>query len=553
MKPDTANRNFSGITDELPNWLKQALLSPLSLYQFYRIFLLLILTGSFATHSGPAWLGFFAPKLFLIAIFAYWGLISASLILQISRKLPVDIIIGLIILSDIVVIAILMHASGGITNGMGLLLAISVTAGSLLMRGRLSLLFAAIATLAVLTEQFSEFLFQKRQDTALFEAALLSLAFFAIALLSHSLYQNFRRSEEKAQLALQALDQMANINAHVIDMIQLGILVVEQDGKVLLINQKFREWLSISDLKGNLQLASASPELSAMLTEFIDSKKISCQLPLEIKPDNHTKSLMLQFRYPGQTEKQIILISAEAMNEVEERAQQMKLASLGRLTASIAHEIRNPLSSIRYASQLLSESEGISTSENRLTEIISTNTVRLNQIIENVLQLSRQKKPEPEVIDIAEWIKLFTEKHNDTELSTPISLTIEPENLPFTISVDPSQFEQILSIILHNSKVHFDRHPEALKIDIHCLLEKQFVKIQIIDNGPGISVEHQKHLFEPFFTTRHEGTGLGLHLAREMMQLNRGDILFNNMKPHGSIFTLNFPLITATSNQQDHD
>jgi two-component system sensor histidine kinase PilS (NtrC family) len=195
---------------------------------------------------------------------------------------------------------------------------------------------------------------------------------------------------------------------------------------------------------------------------------------------------------------------------------------------------------------------GMPTSENRLTEIISNNTVRLNQIIENVLQLSRQKKPEPEAINIAEWIKLFIEKHNDTELSTPIRLTIEPENLPPTISVDPSQLEQVMNILLDNSKVHFDRHSGALKIEIHCLLEKQFVKIQVIDNGPGISAEHQEHLFEPFFTTRHEGTGLGLHLAREMMQLNRGDILFNNAKPHGSIFTLKFPLISLTSNQQNH-
>ncbi len=545
--------NFTSVYDELPDWLKQALLSPLNLFQTYRLFLIFILLASYFNKSGPPWLGYFSPDLFITSALSYLGFIITSIILCFSGRSTKPGNIQFIILSDIVFITLMMHASGGITTGMGLMLAISVTAGSLLMQGRMSLLFASMATLAILTEQFSQYFFLAHSPANLFQSALLGTAFFAIALLSHSLGLNLRKSQQTALIAQNALNDMASINENIIEQMAAGVIAVHPDGDVILANHKAQKLLNRQTTGNNLSIADIAPPVSRFFNEFMSTRRHKWDISEPLKNTDATQEFHLTFLklQPLDADSKI-LIFLEDVSEIKKQAQQLKLASVGRLTASIAHEIRNPLSAINYAGQLLEESSDISRTDNRLTGIITSNVSRLNNIIENVLQISRQQQPHKQTTDIHIWLKTQLQRLKETFQLSDSQLQLEDELNNINISIDPMQLEQIFNILIANAKNHFDRDLSEIKIILSTAVNDENIEISCTDNGPGISADDRQHIFEPFFTTKHTGTGLGLHVAREFTEFNNGQMSFTPALHSGSCFKLTFPVIT-TMRDHTHD
>jgi two-component system sensor histidine kinase PilS (NtrC family) len=234
------------------------------------------------------------------------------------------------------------------------------------------------------------------------------------------------------------------------------------------------------------------------------------------------------------------LVFLEDLSEVTQQAQQLKLASIGRLTASIAHEIRNPLGAISHAGQLLSESESMPDADKRLTEIITQNSARLNQTIENVLKLSRRNSAQPDVVSIKPWL---------SEIRTQFlqATTLNPDQIMIHVApdspqgyFDTDQASQVLTILVNNAISHFDRNLEELSLQFNYAVLKGKGLLECIDNGPGIPTDNVSQIFEPFYTSRNTGTGLGLYIARELLESNNAQISFTPNEPHGSNFRIFF-------------
>jgi two-component system sensor histidine kinase PilS (NtrC family) len=280
-------------------------------------------------------------------------------------------------------------------------------------------------------------------------------------------------------------------------------------------------------------LPTCLDDISAYLAEafqtwLIDPEQDSVQLQLLNQAEIHIRFMQLptgnEFFY---------MIIIEDVTLYNQRLQQSKLASLGRLTASIAHEIRNPLGAISHAGQLLSENPHLSEQDQRLTQIIQTHSGRVNQIIDNILQLSRRTDSRREKVFLTPWLnnylENFTLEHADTfKLSTAAE--------PLCAFIDPGHLRQIMDNLCQNA-LRYGK-PEAGQIILHAFMFQQAPCIEVIDNGSGISLEHRNHLFEPFFTTSSSGTGLGLYISRELAELNQAKLSYHLTDDNRSFFRL---------------
>lgn len=549
IKPSSKTADM-GNHHDLPDWLKTALLAPVNLFQLYRLFLAIFILLTFFTESGPLWLGYFYPGIFTAASIIYLGFVITSLITTKLKALRPDSNIQIMLFTDIFFITLLMHASGGIQTGLGILLAISVTAGSLLMRGKMALLFASFATVAVITEQFAAYLNPQHFSADFIQSAMLGLAFFAIALLSHSLSLHIQASEQLARQTKQDLNSMAQLSEHVIGHMTEGVIAIDNNRKIKLINNAAWQLLNKNELLDHMSIDDICPELGEKISalELTGNNRSAINITLSnTSEDLPSHNIKVTLTPLGSEKKEGTLIFLEDLSEITHQAQQLKLASIGRLTASIAHEIRNPLGAISHAGQLLSESEAISPNDQRLTEIITNNSERMNQIIENVLKLSRRDSAIPKSISIKPWLSDIRTKILQFSKLLPEQVLLEviPDDLEAYF--DPDQIDQVLTILANNAISHFDSEPDALRIKLKFTRSDGITSLECIDNGPGIASEDAKLIFEPFFTTRNTGTGLGLYIASELVESNKAQITYTQVSPKGSSFKIFF----SKKNKQD--
>jgi len=245
---------------------------------------------------------------------------------------------------------------------------------------------------------------------------------------------------------------------------------------------------------------------------------------------------MPRFTALGRQRGDATLIFLEDTAALAQQAQQMKLAALGRLTASIAHEIRNPLGAISHAGQLLAESAHLDSGEQRLTEIIRDHSQRVNTIIENVLQLSRRGQTNPQTLAIAAWLHNFVDELIRCEKLTPEQLTLTIELDTLNVHIDPGHLHQVLWNLTHNALQHGGGVLE-LRLGLNAA---QQPCLEVLDRGTGIAANVEGEIFEPFFTTAASGTGLGLYLARELCELNRARLSYEPRRGGGSCFRITF-------------
>lgn len=514
---------------------------PLAIFFYYRLMLASLLGILYFSNSGPTLLGHTNPGLFALTVIIYIGLVIASgVLLYADRPLSLGQQTFLMVFVDIGSITLLMHASGGIGSGLGMLLAVSIAAGSIITRGAHASLEAALASIFVLAEQTYAHLNQTFESTAYTQAGLLGTLFFAIAVLARVMARQLQSSEALATQRQLDLANMEQLNDYVIQHMLTGIIVVDTESTIRLMNESAWYLLGMPEVGTGSSLERACPKLAAQLSEWDQKQHMP---PEPFRPVSGGRELTAGFSMLGEHNKGGAVIFLEDTATVTQQAQQMKLASLGRLTASIAHEIRNPLGAISHAEQLLRESPDIPPTDRRLIDIISTNTRRVNEIIENILQLSRRGRSQPKEFLLKPWLEQFIGELART-LNLPdgaLQLQIEPDST--LIRTDPSQFRQIFVILCENSIKHFDREREALRIQISGGITRESGGpfVDIIDNGPGITPEHARQMFEPFFTTRNAGTGLGLYVAKELCEANRLGLDYIPVPGGGSCFRITFP------------
>ncbi|MES9838042.1 MAG: ATP-binding protein [Candidatus Thiodiazotropha sp.] len=525
----TSSREGSG--NENSHWRS------LSLYLLYRITLSLTLIFFFYSGAGPSFLGSVEADLFTVTSALYVALSFLSVLFFLMRSPNPEQQTYLALFVDIAAITLLMHASGGVQTGMGMLIAVSVIAGALIIDGRAALLFAALAALAVIANQIYVSINETVIPPRFVQAGFLGAVFFATALLTLVMSSRLRASEKLAQERANELNHLANINAYVIRHMRTGVLVVDSSGMIVMINDPAWRLLGMPTSTTGGQLVKASPELAHMLRKHKAGTK---RRYYKFRTQRQGPELRAHFNPVGTQEQGDMLVFLEDTSQITREAQQMKLASLGRLTASIAHEIRNPLGAISHASQLFDESPNQNPADQRLTEIIKTNTARLNQVIENVLQLSRRDPGSPKKIALKRWLERLAEdlvKHQGFARDD-LLLQIEPEHTE--IVADPEQLRQVVTNLCNNAREHGKK--EGLKLQIIGGIMKEFDHpvIDVIDNGPGIAPKVARQIFEPFFTTRNSGTGLGLYIAKELSDTNHIRLEYIPGPTGGSCFRLHF-------------
>lgn len=503
----------------------------LKVFLAYRLILASLFVILFYSHNTSTLFTIHHSPLFVYSSESYLLLSVISAVCLIWRLTSYSLQALSLILTDIVILTLIMHAYGGISSGIGVLLAVSIASGGLLIGGRCAAFFAALASLAVLIEQiYSDYMSIFELDSYTYvHAGMLGASFFTIALLSVVLA---KRSEQMLQLANQQKQDIANLeelNQYIIQHLQSGIIITNQQQAIQMANEAALRLTNLTSLP--TQLADIAEQLKTAFQYWLNDNTQNFLLLRMPHADIQIRFMLLPTRY-----KVFFMLMLEDSLLYNQRLQQSKLASLGRLTASIAHEIRNPLSAINHAGQLLSENPDLSSQDIRLTHIIQSNVARVNHIIEDILQLSRRKDSRREKIELNTWLKQYLQNFLLETNAPSNSFTLSLTNELLFVFIDPYHLKQIMDNLCQNALKYGRSETDA--IIIQSLMLKTDLCIEVIDHGKGISRENMRHLFEPFFTTSSNGTGLGLYISKELAELNQAKLSYYLTTENKSCFRL---------------
>ncbi len=494
----------------------------------FRLFLAGAL-GATGLLSGQPFTRLDHPVLFTLTCAGYF--LSALLFRKpaIRRSEPFDRQVVRQVIADIACLGVLMYLTGGNASGMGLLLIVTVAAVGMLPDTRMVLLWAAIASIAVLGEQTLQLLGFQSGMGGYIRAGLLSLGFFGVALLSHALAKGTLAAAQLAREKSRQAESMARINERVIQELPYAVMAIGGDGEVLQYNVRAESLLG-THFFTRCNLGHCAPMLAEQWAAWCQGQEMP-RHPFMMGQDGRRLRARFIELEPTRTEGAVVVI--EDMTELEAQAQKMKLASLGMLTANLAHEIRNPLSAIRHAAGLLKEDalEGLAP---KLTRIIEDNVRRLNGLVEDVLSLNRRDRLERESVDLAGFLPAFVQQFMQRE-SVPAGIIQVYVAHDACACVDPGHLEQILWNLFRNAWRYCSRHPDSIRLRVTSAERR--TDIEVLNDGPPIPPEVQSHLFEPFYTTDKQGTGLGLYIARELSEANRAGLRYVE-NPDGAMFRL---------------
>ncbi|MGB5734033.1 MAG: ATP-binding protein [Thiohalocapsa sp.] len=504
----------------------------------YRLLLAALLAIVFSYPTETPWLETSGdPATARLVLAAQAALILLSGLLIPLRWPTREQQIMLAVIPDIITYTLLMHISGGVGTGLGLLPAIAVIAGAILMEGRLSLLFASLATLAVIAQQvYAEFNIGAPTGTYT-EAGLLGLTYFAVALLVHVFTSRLRETERLAARRKLNIADLSKINEYVIQSMSTGVVVVDGDRNLLLMNNAARHLLGTLNAHGGEPFFRLVPRLRDWFVRELRGEHHEGGLirigDEEVRPTLH---LLGEDRASG------ALIYLRDHRDLLRQAQEIKLASLGRLTASIAHNIRNPLSSVTHAAQLLAESDKLSDDDRHLLGILQRNALRIDETVTSVLELSRRGNADRQTLDLGPWLTTFCEEHRDTHAHPQDRLLLEIGDGPLMVHVDPRHLAQILRNLCDNAAKHGVRDGESPTVTLRAVRETvpDAVVVTLSDTGPGIAKANIADIFEPFFTTSNSGSGLGLYAARELAEANAIRLEYIGSETTGACFRLTF-------------
>lgn len=447
------------------------------------------------------------------AVFYWLAALGAVLLLRFRRR-RFNLQLSFQVLLDIVAITIMMHASGGLRGGLGVVLLVSLAGAGLVGQGRMVLFYAAVATLAILFQQGLLFLERNADLSVFFQAGMLCAGFFASAISARLLARRVVANEELARKRGEALANEVYVSQRVIEEMQDGVLVVTPLGEVRLHNPQAESLLGpISPKALYLDDYSAALDVHFRLWHRGGGEAGSLVFQVPRSGKQVCARLLQTQSSAGDT-----LILLEDMDRLREQAQQMKLAALGRLTANIAHEIRNPLSAINHAGELLQEEISPHSGDGRLLRIILDNAQRLERIVRDVLEVGRRDRCHPEAIALNTALPTYVEEFQLKESVNPAVLTLEPLP-PLVLEFDRAHLHQVLWNLLGNALRHCQKLPGSVRLAAREADDGQ-VELHVWDDGPGIPELVREQVFEPFFTTHNKGTGLGLYLARELCAAN---------------------------------
>jgi len=511
----------------------------LGLLNLYRVLVPLVLLSLYSLGGPHRGLSVQNPQLFFAVALFYlcYGLCSIVMVRRRFTTPGIQTIVQATL--DIATLVLLVHASGGIASGLGLLLFVPVGGLAFLLPPRSSLFLAAVAALAVLIDTIWQQLNGYLDITAYATAGFLGVVLFTIAAAASVMAGRMRESEDLVRQKELDLANLAELSQYIVQHLRESLLVVDAADRIRLINESAAEILGDSHAVPGALAGEVSPRLLYSLSSWRQASEPEEAPPTFVAADGarviqpHFAPLGLA---PGPT-----LIFLEDTTLMTERVQQSKLAALGRLSASIAHEIRNPVGAMSHAGQLLAESPLLGPEERRLTDIIRSNSERVSTIIGNVLQLSRRESAKSTRLSLGAWLDDFVREFSETMQVPESRFEIDESEDDLEVRFDPTHLHQAVWNLCDNALKY--AAPEAgiaVAVKVGRLNPSLRPYLEVADRGPGIEADAVDRIFEPFFTGRKGGTGLGLFIARELCQLNRAVLLYEPRSGGGSIFRIVF-------------
>jgi two-component system sensor histidine kinase PilS (NtrC family) len=498
----------------------------LAQFNLYRI----LIAGSFlglslVPGSFPPF-GQTAPGWFALAALLY-AVISIGAIFTLRLRTP-DFESQATVLAfvDISLITILMGASGGVGSGLGLFMLVAVAECSVLLSRRMTIFYASLGAVAALIEHSWGLLVGSgvTLDTiskGYPQVGLLGIGLFITGTLGNTLANRLRSTTALAEKRGVDLANLHSVNELIIERMQSGVVVCDQAGHVRQMNLAAQTFLNIDSLTPDQPLAEVSAELDDQLREWSEKP---VQRTMRILRTAAGFALLPRFINLGDKKnRQGTLIFLEDTEALKQQAQQLKMAALARLTASIAHEIRNPLSAMTNAGQLLKESTEGDEETQRLLKIIENHGKRMNVIVENITQLARRDRTEPVRLNLPDWVREFVTQYTQGAEIPPEAIIVSSDDPALETCVDPDQLYQVVTNLCQNALRHSPPFESKPLIQIQTYTnDKGRPVLEVVDWGPGVPPDIVDSIFDPFFTTTPQGTGLGLYICRELCEGNGG-------------------------------
>jgi two-component system sensor histidine kinase PilS (NtrC family) len=510
----------------------------IGLVNLYRLLLPPVLvTMQWLSVQEPLFTG--RPGTFLSACIAYF---SAGVLLVVARRLSWQNLRAVALLNtgvDAAGISLILYASGGVASGLAILLVLPVAAMSVLAEHRDAFLIAAMAALGILVQQMFVYVAGVAPAGDFTTGGVIGVVLFAIALSAWPIANRLRESEALVRRQEIDLANLAQLSQYIVQHLRESILVVDTEDRVRLINESAAQMLGDRSAYPGALLGEASPRLLYLLATWRQGTAAAADSPPTFTAADGARVIQPHFAPLGDSAPAPILVFLEDTSLIAEKVQQSKLAALGRLSASIAHEIRNPVGAMSHAGQLLAESANLAGEDKRLTEIICSNATRVNDIINNVLRLSRREEAHRERLSLRAWLEDFLDEFCATMQCAPERFTISGTEAPIEVRVDSTQLHQVVWNLCDNVLKHA---PADVPIEVRYgrISASARPYLEIADRGPGVPAEHVERIFEPFFSSGRGGTGLGLFLARELAQTNGATLLYEPRAGGGSLFRMVF-------------
>lgn len=512
----------------------------LGLLNLYRLTIPSVLVALALIASRPQMLGAASSTLYLYTLGAWFitGVICIGLLKRRWPSLQAQAFIH--VAFDIVAVTALLLTSGGASSGAGLLLIMPVAAVSLLLPPRIATTVAAVAALCVLGQQIMLWFNGVSDSSDLTQAGLLGGVILIAALAVAPLAGLLRASEALVRQRDLDLANLAELSQYIVERLRESLVVVDEQDRIRLINESARQILGV-DALANALVGEVSPRLLYLLTMWRQSAPVTDTVGGNLLAVDGLREVRPHFAPLGPGHPAPVLIFLEDLTALDDRIHQTRLAALGRLSASIAHEIRNPVGAISHAAQLLIEDSSLSEANRRMGDIIRANTERVSTIIGNVQQLARRETTRPERMPLGEWLTDFVQEFISTGGHEEGQLGAEMSDPELEVRVDPSHLRQILWNLCENAFRYSVRAPDdhvALRLGRLAGSNRPF--LEVLDRGPGIDSTISDRIFEPFFTSSASGTGLGLFIARELAQCNRALLVYEPRTGGGSVFRIVF-------------
>lgn len=422
----------------------------------------------------------------------------------------------------------------GLESGIATLLLVNVSCGALLLAPRLAYSFAGLAALGIMGA--FAFALGTESGRGWAEGVMFGASYIAVTILCQVLRRQVSESQELVEQHEVDLANLTQLNDLIIRRMRTGVIVVDANNQVHQYNESAWHLLG-NPTPSRRDLGDVAPEISRRLYHWRSGGK-GDSTPVALAEG--VPEVIPRFVRLGAGASDNVIVFLDDISLMARQAEQLTLSSLGRLSASIAHEVRNPLAAISYSAQLLAESEEMTEPDQRLVDIVRAQCARVNAIVENILQLSRRERSRPERIELAAWATAFVDDYRATNPLDRDELRAVAPPRGLHGMFDPGQLHQIVWNLVQNARRYgrLPDQPARIAVIARRNGDSGPPVLEVVDRGPGIPKKVADQVFDPFFTTHEHGTGLGLYIARELCEANQGTLEFVPVAGGGSCFRI---------------